>query len=141
MTENRFLAGVRVFCLIAIAIMAAVWFATPCQGKDVLPLPPDLELVVSYGCSATLSVLDRNTNWWHVRVSADLRFNGKWIRLFAIRQGLERKKALRDCEVWMDKMEKALKKVKPNVQLQNFHDNGNRNLSEEDRLPKGTRLI
>lgn len=113
MTDNRFYSTVQAICLVLIVAVIIVFLSLPAEGKPLFPLPPELDKVTNYGCTATQArVPQDNTYWWHIRVSAAYKAGEKWIHLFAIREGTDRKNAMKDCSTWLTEMEKALKKMK-----------------------------
>ena len=94
-------------------------FSILLPAKTSIAIPPHLESVISYGCQAQQSrVIGSDIRWWHVHVSAVYQDHaGKWVALVAVKEGADRKGALRECELWMNQMDKALRKV-PHPKIQ-----------------------
>jgi len=80
------------------------------DDKDARFLPPTYEGIVSLGCKCTQITIIKDS-WWHTHVVIVYK-DQTLIRLYSIRLGNERKKALEDCNRWMEYVRKHAPKSK-----------------------------
>ena len=75
------------------------------------PMPPTFEGVEKVGCRCE-EVTDKNkVTWWRTYIWVETQ-TGLYHRLYSIRTKEERKKALLDCERWLQAFHKELEKYR-----------------------------
>ena len=74
-------------------------------------LPFVLILLQLFGCTATLlNGPDKDTQRWYVKVWTRGKDGQQEIRLYSVRDGKDRKKALKDCDRWMGQQQRKANK-------------------------------
>lgn len=66
---------------------------------------PDVSQGQQAGCELLETPPERNVSWWHTHVW--IQFPDKrWVRLYSVRPGNERSKALKDCDEFLHEYQK-----------------------------------
>jgi len=98
--------------IVAVIILAIICNSFYAVGEDKM-IPPKLEGIMSLSCTCKQIKMPTGESWWHthVIVEYDKTF---MVKLYSIRPGNERKKALEDCDRWMRDVHKAVHKKAKN---------------------------
>ncbi|HYF56321.1 MAG TPA: hypothetical protein VEA41_18855 [Salinarimonas sp.] len=77
-----------------------------------MPMPESFDDVVRVGCSCVQTATPRQPYalWWQTRVWVEYPGERVWVRLYSIRGGGERKRALKDCDAWISEFYKRARK-------------------------------
>ncbi len=97
--------------LIACAIIIALPAADRCT-----PLPPDETIRSAEMCGCSIQQQAPPDTYWYVRVWTRSSSGEKWEKFYSARPSDELRKALGDCDKWLECIRKAETKLRRNPQ-------------------------